>query len=387
MPTTRMLKVALLICGCLLITGCWDRREVNETVFLTAVSIDKGSRQKYEITFQWANPKTFSQFPSDITKTPVTVYTIEGNSIEEAAGKLTEVSSRSPSYSHLEAVVIGSEIAREGIHEILDKVGRTFQIRRTKFLLVAEKKGKDLLQAKTLFSIPAFDLREVLSSSNRASTYTQVSYNEFMQLYKAVEMTSFLPMLHAVSSKEDRPPKKGAQNTLLKVEGMAFFHGDRVVYQLDGLQTRMWLCVRGKLLQGTPLLWREGSRTVATFKTVSQSSKFKLTSSDSAEIDIHVTVSTDEIYSDVNESGRKEMAKMKAGLEETLEREISQLIAKTQQSRMDIFLFDRAIRIRYPQKWNKLKEDWGDTYSSIPVKVNVHVKIVNSGMLTRNALD
>ncbi|GGG60543.1 Ger(x)C family spore germination protein [Paenibacillus radicis (ex Gao et al. 2016)] len=387
MRTTRMLKIALLICGCLLMTGCWDRREVNETVFLTALSIDKGSRQKYEVTFQWANPETFSQFPSDLTKTPITVYTIEGNSIEEVAGKLTEISSRSPSYSHLEAVVIGDEVAREGIHEILDKVGRTFQIRRTKFLLVAEKKGKDLLQAKTLFSIPAFDLREVLSSSNRASTYTQVSYNEFMQFYKAEEMTSFLPILHAVSSKEDRPSKKGVQNTLLKVEGMAFFQGDRVVYQLDGQQTRLWLCVRGKLLQGTPLLWKEGSRTVATFKTVSQSSKFKLNSSVSAEIDIHVTVSTDEIYSDVNESGKKELEKMKAGLEETLEREISQLIVKTQQSKIDIFLFERDIRTRYPQKWKQLKEDWEDTYSSIPMKVNVQVKIVNSGMLTRNALD
>ncbi|MFF2091294.1 Ger(x)C family spore germination protein [Paenibacillus sp. NPDC058174] len=368
-------------------TGCWDRREVNETVFLTALSIDKGSRHKYEITFQWANPETFSQFPSDLTKKPITVFTIEGNSIEEAAGKLTEISSRSPSYSHLEAVVIGDEVAREGIHEILDKVGRTFQIRRTKFLLVAEKKGKDLLQAKTLFSIPAFDLREVLSSSNRASTYSQVSYNEFMQLYKAEEMTSFLPMLHAVSSKEDRPPKKGTQNTLLKVEGMAFFQGDRVVYRLDGQQTTMWLCVRGKLRQGTPLLWKEGSRTVATFKTVSQSSKFKLNSSVSAEIDIHVTVSTDEVYGDMNKSGKKELEKMKAGLEETLEREISQLIVKTQQSRMDIFLFERDIRTRYPQKWKQLKEDWEDTYSSIPMKVNVQVKIVNSGMLTRNALD
>ncbi|NUU62526.1 Ger(x)C family spore germination protein [Paenibacillus agri] len=390
MRTIRMLKIALLMCGCLLMAGCWDRREVNETVFLTALSVDKGSRQKYEVTFQWANPETFSQFPSDITKQPITVFTIEGDSIEEAAGKLTEISSRSPNYSHLEAVVIGDEVAREGIHEILDKVGRTFQIRRTKFLLVAENKGKDLLQAKTLFSIPAFDLSEVLLSSNRASSYVQVNYNEFMQLYKAAESTSFLPTLHAVSTKEDRPSDEGVQNTLLKVKGMTFFQGDRAVYRLNGQQTKMWLCVRGKLRKGTPLLWKEDSHTLATFKTMTQSSKFDLkgnAASVSAEIDIHVTVSTDEIYDNVTAKGEQDVENMKAGLEETLEREISQLIAKTQQSKRDIFLFGREIRTRYPWKWKQLKEEWGDTYSSLEIKVNVHVKIVNSGMLTRNALD
>ncbi|SDP19831.1 Spore germination B3/ GerAC like, C-terminal [Paenibacillus sp. yr247] len=86
-------------------------------------------------------------------------------------------------------------------------------------------------------------------------------------------------------------------------------------------------------------------------------------------------------------TGAQDIEKMKAGLEETLKREISQLITKAQQSRKDLFLFGRDIRTRHPRKWKQLKGDWADTYPSLVINVNVHVKIVNSGMLTRNVLN
>ena len=119
-----------------LVTGCWDSREINDLSLITSAAVDTGKDKKFAVTFQWFNPTASSNGKGTTpSQTPVSSYTLEGNSITEAESELRKLSARIPNYSHLQVFVIGNELAKKGIKEVLDRFGKEAQLRRSKYLL------------------------------------------------------------------------------------------------------------------------------------------------------------------------------------------------------------------------------------------------------------
>ncbi|UUZ86249.1 hypothetical protein LJK88_24275 [Paenibacillus sp. P26] len=51
----RRAMLVMTVLSCLILPGCWDRRELNEIGLVTALGIDKAGDQ-YELTAQFVNP-------------------------------------------------------------------------------------------------------------------------------------------------------------------------------------------------------------------------------------------------------------------------------------------------------------------------------------------
>lgn len=70
--------------------------------------------------------------------------------------------------------------------------------------------------------------------------------------------------------------------------------------------------------------------------------------------------------------------------EKTTEKEIKRLaekvLEKTQgEYKMDVLGFGRRLQISYPKEWNKVKNNWDETFSEIPVKFIIDVSIKEMG--------
>lgn len=370
-----------------LLTGCWDSREINDLSLITAAAVDTGKDKKFAVTFQWFNPTASSNGKGAApSQTPVSSYTLEGNSITEAESELTKLSARIPNYSHLQVFVIGNELAKNGIKEVLDRFGKEAQLRRSKYLLVAEKKGKDILSSQTLFEMPSADLREILEMTNQTSNFVVVDYNDFMEMYLDPDQLSYLPIVHAISSKGLEGAMTDKDKRLLEIEGMAFFENDHMIAHLNGDETRAWLFTQDKISKQTYIQITGSEQNTVVFRSLSQSSKLNFDLS-SDPIRVSFNIRTAGVVTET--SGTKDLSqpsnlrKVEEQLEATIKNQIEKLIRKSQQKKIDILYVGRKIRSHHPDKWYELANNWDDFYSSAQFRVEVNVDIKNTGRLKK----
>ncbi|QRG66904.1 Ger(x)C family spore germination protein [Brevibacillus choshinensis] len=136
-----------------LLTGCWDRVEIQDRLFVMAVAIDKnkaanGERSYYEFTTQFTEARALSGKVSNPNISPVWNASTTGPSIFECIRLMATRVARQPYYEHLQIIIIGEELAKEGINHPLDLFYRDHESRRKIKLVIAKGSAKDALYIK-----------------------------------------------------------------------------------------------------------------------------------------------------------------------------------------------------------------------------------------------
>jgi len=149
-----------------LLTGYWDRRELNELGVILGLGIDK-SNEGFVVSVQMVNPATAAKGSTD-SGTPVTLYKEMGATLFEAIRKMTKKAARRIYVSHLRILVLGEKLAKEeGFIPVLDFLLRGEEV-RSDFLIVVAKgtQASQVLQILTpLNKLPAEKLHESLETS------------------------------------------------------------------------------------------------------------------------------------------------------------------------------------------------------------------------------
>ena len=96
----------------LLLTGCWDQRELSDISVVTGMAIDKGEKGRYKLTVEAINATELNAKTAG-GNSPTVVYSLEGDTIEELSQKMNIGLSRNLLYSHMRVFVISKDIARE----------------------------------------------------------------------------------------------------------------------------------------------------------------------------------------------------------------------------------------------------------------------------------
>ncbi|MFD2879851.1 hypothetical protein ACFTAO_33940 [Paenibacillus rhizoplanae] len=116
----RRVSIFFMTALCLLlITGCWNRRELNDLALVVAMSIDKSDDQ-YMVTLQVVDAGEVSSKIGTSGRTPVITYSEKGKHVFEAIRKMTTGTPRKLYFSHLQMLVISEDIAKEGISKSLE---------------------------------------------------------------------------------------------------------------------------------------------------------------------------------------------------------------------------------------------------------------------------
>lgn len=153
-----------------ILTGCWDKRELNELAITLALGIDKvEGEDEYEVTAQVVVPSAVSM-KDGTGGTAVTLFTENGETVYEALRRMTKVSPRKIYPGHLQMLIIGEELAKEGIGESLDLLARDWELRPDFYVVVAKDvTAREILNVTTdLESIPASKMFAGLKVSEKA---------------------------------------------------------------------------------------------------------------------------------------------------------------------------------------------------------------------------
>ncbi len=139
----------LVVSCCLLLTGCFDKTEVEEKAYVIALGLDKAEdKNKMKVSFQIANPEVGSlQGGAGSNEPPHEVVTVTVNDFISARNTLNALVSKEVTYDLLKVIVISEEFAKEkDFIRYIYETAKDREIRRDVFLAVSKEDASKYLE-------------------------------------------------------------------------------------------------------------------------------------------------------------------------------------------------------------------------------------------------
>ncbi|OZU90571.1 hypothetical protein CIL03_05350 [Virgibacillus indicus] len=371
----RMAEFLMCVIMPLILSGCWDRIEVNDLAIVVATGLDKTEEGEIELSVQIVNPKSMGS-KSEGGQGGGKQNTVEkttGKTIFDARSKLQEKVSRKLFWGHNHIIFIGKKLAEEGIRKHLDFFSRhPFTRLRASVFMTNEKPdellkiepdlerssaevAKDLAMLKVGLSVTAKDLLDMLSGEKRGAA---------------------LPMIQI----EREPPNTEG----LKIYGAAIFNNGKMTDQLDDKEVRGLLWIRDEIDTASVTINPEEGEELISFHIFDATSKL-IPSIENGNWKIKIEiVSEDDIVENetkLDMMNPKIIEKLKEQLEKQIVERVKLALEIVQKEmKVDVLGFEEAFHRHYPDEWRKA--NWEEVFPEIEVEVVSEVKIRRPGRST-----
>lgn len=384
---------AILILS-LFLTGCWDRRELNELAIMLAMGVEK-VEEEYQVFAQVVVPSEMSM-KGGTGSTKVTLYSARGETVYEAFRKMTKDSPRKIYPGHLQMLVMGEEIAKEGIGEPIDLLSRDWEVRPDFYVVVTKDTSpSEILNVTTnLESIPANKMFNSLHMSEKAWSGTKsITIDELITDLISDGKQAVITGIQLIGNPKIGSSKKNVElvspAATIHYDHLAVFKGDKLAGWLTEEETIGYSYITDSVKTTVRRIScpEEGKATIAVGKSNSDVKGYIRKGNPEVDINIKVegNIGSVECKMNLNDLGTI------AELEKIYEKEKIAIINKTidtlqKKFKTDIFGFGEAIHRSNPKEWNKMKDHWDEEFSNLTVNVNVDLKILSTGTVNNSFL-
>ncbi|MBD0382870.1 Ger(x)C family spore germination protein [Paenibacillus sedimenti] len=369
------------------VTGCWNRRELNDLAISTAMGLDKGKGGNIIVTNQLLYPEAVS--PKDGgggQRAPVALMEETEAGVQQAVRKMTMKVSKKIYVGHVQILVIGEELARSGIIETLEHYARDHEYRRDFYVIVAKgARAKDILKVFTPFeSVPANKLRDSLESSSKSwGASAAIRFGELLSMLIAKGREPILTGVAVEGKAQQGAAKENVERiyvpTNLEYTGLAVFKNDKLVGWLNQMDSLGVNFVRGKVKSSNIAIPCPGSNEQAFFEAIRTNAKSKVELKNGNPV-IQVKVSGEGNMSDakcpVDMTKQDAIRDMERLVNKTV-KEIVESSVKTAQKKYksDIFGFGNAVERSIPKYWYTVEKEWDDIFPDVRVHVSSDIQI------------
>jgi spore germination protein KC len=389
----KKLIFVLLILS-LILTGCWDRRELNEIAITLALGIDKVD-DKFQLTAQVVVPSEVSMKQSS-GRSPVTLFQADGETLFEAFRKMTIESPRKIYPGHLRMLVIGEELAEEGLGESLDLLSRDWELRSDFYVVVAkDMTAAEILNVTTpIESIPANKMFHTLKTSEENWSVTKgVTLDELLDDLITDGKAAVLTGIRVFGNQEVGSSKQNVESITpaarIQYDHLAVFKKDKLVGWLNESESKGYNYITDSVKSSVTSIScpEKGKASIEVIHSKSDiKGKFN---NGEPEVDVTIQAEGDvgavECHIDLTET--KAIDALEKSYEKELKETIQQTIETVQkQYKADIFGFGQAIHRSNPKKWAKIKNQWDETFTDLTVNVEVDLKIRQTGTVSNSFL-
>ncbi len=410
-PVARTPAILAVICLAVLLAGCHGARETEDTAFITALGIDRAEDGKVKFTYTIEIPRALGYSgggtPAAVDGPAVTTV-IVAPSVAEARNLLTSTMSRYSDASHLKAILIGEDLARAGIGDVIAHFTRFREYRDTIFVFVVGGTAENFIHK----NIPIVDYLPskwyesmVLSSTeNNYSTRTDV-HALYLGLkdpgraacatYLAVNPLTGRDQPSGTRSPGTRTdpyiaggiPRSGTGNPA-EVAGLAVFAADRLVGVLDTTEVRTLAILRdryrnNRFLVDDPLqpgkiihlMLRNGAKPDIDATLVDGRMSIR--------VDVFLEAELISNPSGINYEKGEKRKLLEERVSALVTRDIADFISHTQKLGSDVFGFGRFLRAHFITYDKFVQADAESLYPAAAVHVSVTTSLRRSGLMWR----
>ncbi|MNO12333.1 Spore germination protein B3 precursor [compost metagenome] len=373
-----------------LLTGCWNRKELNELAIAVGMGIDKQGDQ-FRVSVQVVDPGEVSTKKGASGRAPATLYTSQADTVFEAVRKITTLSPRKIYFPHLRICVISESMAMEGIAKSLDFMSRDHEFRSDFYLVISKgASAEDTLKIMTPFDpIPAEQLFSSLESSEKNwSPSTTVTLDQLMADLISEGKQPILTGLQIVGDQDSGETKKNVEKisppTRLQFSGLAVLKKDRLIGWLNEIESKGYNFILDKVQSSVGFVdCPNGGRVAMEIIRNHTSMKGSVYRGEPRiNINLQIEANVGEVEcSDLDLTKVSTIYDLQKRSEEKIAGVMESAIKKAQKSyKADIFGFGEAIHRSNPKAWKSLKQNWDNEYfPELPVNIKVDFKIRHLG--------
>lgn len=392
----RSIGILALISMCLLVSGCWDRRELQDRGFVLAAAIDvedaglkpgqsksvrevedfaqAHGKKKYRLSLQilrfagseagggGGQPKTY-------------VISTTGQSMHEMIRDLLGQTSKPVFFEHMQTIIVSEAVLRQTrLSNILDLFRRDGEIRWRIRVYATSKEARPFLE----YNPPSGDPGGIYLA--------RLAYNHPKNTHIIGSKTDLGYISQTIDNKDDvRIPRIEMADKVVKLGGATMFKKDRFVGYMDDYGTKGI-----KLIYGTeksaliPVACKDHPGNLLVFELFEHQTKLTphiVGDEVYFTLDISMFGNLGEVSCGQyhNTSDPRYLREAEVAFANEVKRNVQYTLNACKDLGVDIGLFKKQLKNHYPDEWEKIKDRWDEIYPEMPIYTSVNVKVRNLG--------
>ena len=403
------------------LTGCYDAKEPDDFGYVMAIGVDKGKINFLKMTVQIAVPTKIGGSSSSgeggggMATESSLMESVETPSIWSGLNMLNSFTSRQLNFSHAKALVFSEELAREGLDKYLHALIRNREFRPNMRILVSRTSAEDYIKnvKPELETNPA----KYYELNFKAGSYTGLtpvsSLSNFYHDTEALDTQAVAILASTNKFSPDKEPDLTGSTYTAKgrpfpfegdfkagdiprkaqisseIMGTAVFNGTKMVGELDGEETGVYLMATGEYNYAFWTFQDPKHPDKVIVLNIRQnripSIDVKI-SSGIPLINLNLNLEADILSIQSNESYEmpSQISLLENAVENTIRKEMQATFEKcARQYHSDIFGFGRKVKTLFLtwKQWEDFK--WLDTFPKAQLNTNVKLEIRRTGLIIR----
>lgn len=376
MKKPRILACLLLIP---LLSGCWDRVELQDLAIITATAIDRLDDGKTRISIQIFIPRAITSGEGGEDPGAGSTFVREGigDNLPDAVAMLQDDVPRRLFWGQCKIYVFGEELAKTGIHEEIDYLVRHPGPRGNSFLYVSEGEAKEILSL-----VPPLERYsgEALRKLTKVESGTKTTLRDVdIALMGNSESVSMPYIKELESTDQTRKPHE----TIPVIEGAAILKKGKMVGTLNKEESRGLLWLKNQVKRSTISIQLEGEEGKITMTPTLGKSEFDpLIEGDRWIMKLHIVIRGDIVQNEthLNMMNEEVITKIEKEYEAVLKERVAETVTKLQEEyQTDAINFARRFHQKYPKEWKKVRAHWDEKFPQVETQINVDATITGVG--------
>jgi spore germination protein len=382
--------ISLLLMS-LVLTGCWDRVELEERGFVIGIAIDtpeegnEGEKQKtFEKTCQFVLVGAMQNQQGGGSSGESKAYinlSEKGDTMFEIGRMIASQTSRTPFYEHMKNIIISESIAKsDEFANVLDFFIRDHEMRKGIHIMISKGQAKPMLNVEPHGE--KLPVQHIISVSENDYRYGgMLPATRISDLHQNILEDQSFAVQHIMMEEQQ-----------IKVAGAAVFRGkeNKLIGFLDEDQTKGLNLITGETKGGIIKTNIDGKPVVFELSRAKQ--KIKAVSLDKNKLKFNIEIQTEGFIGDtfLQQDFTQPLAFAKFQLK--IAKEIERLAKDTVKTLQNDFKVDVMGLNQYLKKnewklWSEIKEDWerGENYfSKAEIEVSAKVNVRSSGTINKS---
>lgn len=372
----KHLASAMICMMVVVLTGCESsiagREDVENLDFIKVAGIDK-VQNKVRLTAVSKSAKGGGNGPPEIEPN---ILTSEGSTVFNAVRLQHTYSDKKPFWGMTEHIIIGEDGAKDGLRSLSDFFIRDHELRlnMTAFIVKGGSAEKLIRGSASSKSFLGDILRSLEKNRGDFSMSTEVKLYELSSMLDSKTSSPYLPCIQIAGEVE----KRGTElNKNIRIMGLAVFKDDKLLYYLDGNETRGFNFIKGDVKSGV-IPVKDPAGQEVSLEIITAARKIKTHINDGipeADITIKMSSNIAEQWSAEDIYNEKVLNFLNSEQSKAIKSEVLNVINIAQKRNTDIFGLGDTFYHQHPGKWKEIEDKWEELFPEMKINVNVESKI------------
>lgn len=376
--------ITCLILGLALLTGCWDSQDIEEVSINVGLGIDPADGViKLEseppvtmVTFQNVAPKAAVGGESKLDFRNITTT---GNTLSKIATEVALVNQGPLVAQHLKVIIINADLARRmNFKNLMNPLLRNPVVRLSSYVVISPDQAKTILEAEQGAEIPALKIFRIADNNQDSLRLLRpVTLGKIGN--KLAGDRSFL--LPCIVKKDNELVFMDAAVISGKTKKLVGF------MKMEDITGFKWL--KGEIGRGLLNIYNKRNKQIFSIEINTIKTKIiPYVKGDQISFDVIVTTEgslVEDWIEGADASNDEFLQKLEKDAEQKMATQIRSILYKMQKEfHADVADFGEVLRIHYPRHFQKVKENWEDTFSTVPIRVRTDLNIKNYNFIIKD---